>query len=251
MARAWMKGMAAALAFGLLLAQAGFAAEGVPARAAAKAVGEGQAALPTSPLEKASYSIGVDTVRYLKQKGIQVDQEFLVKGLQDAFSGNKLLLDDQEIQEHLMLIATDVITRTKKAQQRNAEVSKKDAEAFFAANKGTQGVVTLPSGLQYMIITAAEGRKPTDADTVACSYRGILPDGTVFGTTDGKEPSTFNLSDTKNVIPGLREALKLMPVGSKWRIFVPPELAYGAEGSGTVIGPYAILIFDLELIAIK
>jgi FKBP-type peptidyl-prolyl cis-trans isomerase len=250
MRHGWIKGMAA-LTFGLLVAQAGFTAGVAPARAS-EAVGSGETVVLTTPKDRASYSIGVETGRYLKQRGIEVDQELLVKGVKDALTGNKLLLTNEELQEILMLVTAEAKAKINKARLRSAEDNKREAEAFLAANKATEGVVTLSSGLQYMILKAGDGRTPTDTDTVECRYQGTLLDGTEFYNTHHTGRAvTFNLSDTKSVIPGLREALKLMPAGSKWRLFIPPELAYGAQGAGSAIGPNATLIFEVELLAIK
>jgi len=128
------------------------------------------------------------------------------------------------------------------------EENRKAGEAFLAGNKAKDGVVTLPSGLQYKVLKAGDGRKPSDADMVECRYRGTLIDGTEFDRSDpAGQPATFKVA---GVIPGWREALKLMPVGSKWQLFIPPQLAYGAIGSGP-IGPNATLIFELELLAVK
>jgi FKBP-type peptidyl-prolyl cis-trans isomerase FklB len=126
--------------------------------------------------------------------------------------------------------------------------NKKEGDAFLAENMKKEGVMALPSGLQYKILKAGSGKMPTDADTVECNYRGTFINGTEFDSSyrTGK-PATLKV---KGVIPGWQEALKLMPVGSKWQLFIPPQLAYGERGSGP-IGPNATLIFDLELLAIK
>jgi len=119
---------------------------------------------------------------------------------------------------------------------------------FLAENKTKDGVVALPSGLQYKILKEGNGRKPTDADTVECNYRGTLLDGTAFESSNPDRPASLKVAA---VLPGWREALKLMPVGSKWQLFIPPELAYGTQGRGGVIGPNATLIFVVELLAIQ
>jgi FKBP-type peptidyl-prolyl cis-trans isomerase FklB len=130
-----------------------------------------------------------------------------------------------------------------------AEDNKKAGESFLAENKKKEGVVTLPSGLQYKVLKAGDGKKPTDTDTVECNYRGTHIDGTEFDSSYRTgQPATFKVA---GVIPGWREALKLMPVGSKWQIFVPSQLAYGTRGKPGSVGPNAALIFEVELLAIK
>ena len=132
--------------------------------------------------------------------------------------------------------------------QQEGEANQKEGDAFLAANKSKPGVVTLPSGLQYKILTAGAGPKPTAADSVVCNYRGTLINGTEFDSSYKRgQPATFPVS---GVIKGWTEALQLMPVGSKWQLFVPPDLAYGARGAGSEIGPNSTLIFEVELMSI-
>lgn len=130
----------------------------------------------------------------------------------------------------------------------SAEENKKAGKAFLEENKTKEGVEVLPSGLQYKILKAGDGVIPTDNDTVDCLVRATFIDGTVFGGSPPGRPSTFKVSGT---IAGLNEALKLMPVGSKWRLFIPPGLAYGEKGAGRRIGPNATLIYEVELLAVK
>lgn len=138
--------------------------------------------------------------------------------------------------------------RKSKAPKMSAEENKKAGEAFLEANKKREGVVVLPSGLQYEILKVGDGKVPTDNDTVDCNVRATLVDNTVFGGSPRDKPSTFQV---KGTIAGLNEALKLMPVGSKWRLFIPSGLAYGEKGAGKRIGPNATLIYEVELLAIK
>lgn len=205
------------------------------------------AALKTQK-DKVSYTLGVEVARSFQSQGVEVDQNLVVKGLRDALSGEKLLMTDDDL--HATMSAFQQDLRQKQAQARSmaAEGNKKAGEAFLAENAKKEGVVTLPSGLQYKILKAAEGKKPTEADTVVCHYRGTLIDGTEFDSSKSGQPSTFGL---KGVIPGFREALKLMPVGSKWQFFIPPDLAYGERGAGNAIGPNATLVFEIELISIQ
>jgi len=129
------------------------------------------------------------------------------------------------------------------------EKNKKDGDAFLAENKGKEGVVALPSGLQYKILKAGDGEKPKSTDTVVCNYRGTLLNGKEFDSSYKRgQPATFPVS---GVIKGWTEALQLMPVGSKWQLFIPPDLAYGDRGAGNDIAPGATLIFEVELLSIQ
>jgi FKBP-type peptidyl-prolyl cis-trans isomerase len=131
----------------------------------------------------------------------------------------------------------------------DADRNKKEGEAFLTANKAKEGIVTLPSGLQYKMLKTGDGRKPSATDTVICHYRGALLDGTEFDSSYGRgAPATFPVA---NVIKGWNEALQLMPVGSKWQLFVPSELGYGSRGAGGKIPPNAVLVFEIELVEIK
>jgi FKBP-type peptidyl-prolyl cis-trans isomerase FklB len=133
--------------------------------------------------------------------------------------------------------------------QQAGETNKKEGEAFLAANKTKEGVVTLPSGLQYKVLKAGTGPKPSANDSVVCNYRGTLLDNTEFDSSYKRgQPATFPVG---KVIKGWTEALQLMPVGSKWQLFIPSELAYGPRGAGPDIGPNATLIFEVELLSIQ
>jgi FKBP-type peptidyl-prolyl cis-trans isomerase len=199
--------------------------------------------------EKASYVIGVDMARNFKRQGVECDVDFVMKGFKDGFAGEKLLIPESDLRQTLVEVQNAV--RQKHALNRGkplAEINKKQGELFLAENKTKEGVVALPDGLQYKILKAGDGRKPADTDTVECNYRGTLLDGTEFDSSKSGQPSVFKVSA---VIPGWREALKLMPVGSRWRLFIPPELAYGIQGVGKDIGPNQMLIFEAELLAVK
>jgi FKBP-type peptidyl-prolyl cis-trans isomerase len=157
-------------------------------------------------------------------------------------------MSDQEMQAVLAAKAQEIRKKQAGLQAGNGEAAKKDGEAFLTANKAKDGVVTLPSGLQYKILKAGTGEKPTLDDTVVCNYKGTLINGTEFDASEKHGgPSTFPV---KGVISGWTEALQLMPVGSKWQLFVPSNLAYGANGPGG-IGPNATLIFEVELVSIQ
>jgi FKBP-type peptidyl-prolyl cis-trans isomerase len=199
--------------------------------------------------EKVSYSLGADVARNFKRLGIEVDVDLLVKGLRDSFAGEKLLMTQAELRETMNTFQAELRQKQIEATRVAAENNKTAGDAFLAENKAKEGVVTLPSGLQYKILKAGDGKTPTDADTVECQYHGTLIDGTEFDSSYSRgQSATFKLS---GVIPGWREALKLMPVGSKWQLFVPPQLAYGERGAGRDIGPNATLIFEVELVGIR
>ena len=198
--------------------------------------------------DRVNYSIGVNIIGNFKLQGIDIDLDLVMKGMQDAHSGGKLLLTDEEIRVGVDKYLTAVKQKWSQMKVKTAEENKKAGEVFLAENKKKEGVVTLPSGLQYKVLKAGDGKKPTDADTVECNYRGTLINGTEFDSSyRAGKPASFKVS---GVVPGWTEALKMMPVGSKWQLFIPYQLAYGVRGSGR-IGPNAMLIFEVELLAIK
>ncbi|RJR43936.1 MAG: FKBP-type peptidyl-prolyl cis-trans isomerase [Deltaproteobacteria bacterium] len=202
-----------------------------------------------SEKDKVSYGIGVSVAKNFKKQGIEVDVNLMAKGLKDEFSGAKLLVSDEEMNKALTAYQTELRKKAMEAKKTSAENNKKEGEAFLAENKKKEGVVTLPSGLQYKILKAGEGKKPKPEDMVEVHYRGTLINGTEFDSSHkAGKPIIFKVT---GVIPGWTEALKLMPAGSKWQLFIPSNLAYGERGSGAVIGPNATLIFEVELLAIK
>jgi FKBP-type peptidyl-prolyl cis-trans isomerase len=203
---------------------------------------------PTTQKDKVSYGIGVQVAKTLKGQGIDVNPDLVVKGLRDALFGQKLLMSDDELNTTMAALQQEMTQRQMQERAKQADDNKKAGDAFLADNGKKEGVVTLPSGLQYKIVKAADGKKPTDADTVTCNYRGTLIDGTEFDKSQAGQPATFQVG---MVIPGFKEALKLMPVGSTWQFFIPPNLAYGDRGAGNVIGPNTTLVFEVELISIK
>ncbi len=216
---------------------------------AAQANGAEPAALKTHE-EKVSYGLGVDMARSFKRMGLEFDADILMKGFKDEATGGKLLMTEGDIRDTLSTHYSELSRKREQAVRLVAEENKKMGEAFLAENRTKEGVVTLPSGLQYKILRAGSGRKPTDADTVECHYRGTLVNGDEFDSSYRTgQPATFPV---KGLIPGWIEALKLMPEGSKWQLFIPPELAYGERGAASRhVGPNTTLIFELELLSIK
>jgi len=199
--------------------------------------------------EKTSYAIGLNMGNGLKKDSVDVDPSILARGLKDALAGGKPLMTDDEVRTCLTAMQTEVGKRHEAMMQQAGGMNMKEGEVFLAANKTKEGVVTLPSGLQYKVLKQGAGPKPSATDSVVCNYRGTLLDGTEFDSSYKRgQPLTFPLN---RVIKGWQEALQLMPVGSKWQLFIPPDLAYGARGAGPDIGPNATLIFEVELIAIQ
>ena len=212
-------------------------------------VNAAQAPLLKTQEEKVSYGIGVDVAKSLKQQSIEVNVEAMVRGLRDALAGGKLLMTEDEVQATMSKFQAELRQKQTQGTKTASTGNKKEGAAFLAKNKTKQGVVTLPSGLQYKILKAGNGKKPIGSDTVECHYRGTLINGTEFDSSYRRgQAASFPVS---GVIPGWTEALKLMPVGSKWQLFIPPQLAYGAQGAGRDIGPDATLIFEVELLSIK
>lgn len=199
--------------------------------------------------EKLSYAIGMEMGNGVTAQGLDVDPGLVAQGLKDAISGAKALMSDEELRTVISGLQEEMKQKQMQALEAAAADNKKQGDAFLAENGKKDGVVTLPSGLEYKIITAGQGKKPVETDTVLCNYKGTFLDGTEFDSSaQAGKPVPFEL---KSIIPGFKEALQLMPVGSKWQIVVPPDLAYGERGAGNVIGPNSTLIFEIELVAIQ
>jgi FKBP-type peptidyl-prolyl cis-trans isomerase FklB len=198
---------------------------------------------------KASYAIGMTIGKNLVREGVDVDTDIFLRGLKDAIAGNKLLLTDDEAKSAIQSLQQEANEKQQARLKSQGEANKKEGEAFLAANKSKEGVVTLPSGLQYKIIKQGDGPKPVATDTVVCNYRGTLINGTEFDSSYKRgQPATFPVG---GVIKGWTEILQLMPVGSHYQLFVPAELAYGSRPASAEIGPNSTLIFDVELLSIK
>lgn len=202
---------------------------------------------PKEKDEKISYAIGADIGEKLKETDGSLKADFVAQGVRDAFAG-KLALDEKAIHESLQTFQTELMAKMEAKEKEQGDKNAKASEAFLAENKKKEGVKTLPSGLQYKIVKEGTGAKPGPEDEVTVHYTGKLVDGTEFDSSVKRgEPVTFPVG---RVIPGWTEALQLMPVGSKWELFIPPALAYG-ESAPPMIGPNQALIFDVELLDIK
>jgi FKBP-type peptidyl-prolyl cis-trans isomerase len=213
------------------------------------------AAKTTAPLvlktqkDKFSYALGMKMGANLQRQSVPVDATILARGLKDGLAGGKTLLTDAEAQAAITAVQDEMRKQQQEKMKQAGEVNKKEGTDFLAANKGKDGVVTQPSGLQYKILTEGKGPKPTASDSVVCNYRGTLINGTEFDSSYKRgQPATFPVG---GVIKGWTEALQLMPVGSKWQLFIPPDLAYGERGAGADIGPDSTLIFEVELLSIE
>jgi FKBP-type peptidyl-prolyl cis-trans isomerase len=199
--------------------------------------------------DKLSYAIGMNFGASLRKQSVEVDPNVLVKGLKDSLAGSKTLLTDEESHTLITGLQADMRKKQEEKMAQAGDSNLKQGQEFLAANKSKDGVVTLPSGLQYKILQAGSGAKPTSSDSVVCNYRGTTIDGKEFDSSYKRgQPATFPVS---GVIKGWTEALQLMPVGSKWQLFIPGDLAYGARGAGPDIGPNATLVFEVELISIQ
>jgi FKBP-type peptidyl-prolyl cis-trans isomerase FklB len=199
--------------------------------------------------DKASYAIGMNIGQNLKRQSEVIDAAVVERGMKDALAGNKTLMTEDEAKAALVTLQANMRKKQEEQVQQMAETNKKEGDAFLTENKTKAGVVTLPSGLQYKILSEGTGPKPAATDSVICNYKGTLLDGTEFDSSAKHGgPATFPVS---GVIKGWTEALQLMPVGSKWQLFVPSDLAYGQRGAGGGIAPNSTLIFEVELVSIK
>jgi FKBP-type peptidyl-prolyl cis-trans isomerase FklB len=195
--------------------------------------------------QKFSYTAGYQIGQNLKRQNLDLDSKTFSQGVQDAITNAKPRLKPEEMQ-------AAVQAQQKKDMDKQAAVAKKNldaGQAFLEANKKKDGVVTLPSGLQYKVVTEGKGKQPKSTDTVVAHYRGTLINGTEFDSSyQRNEPATFPVG---GVIKGWQEALPLMKEGSKWQVYIPSDLAYGPRGAGAGIGPNEVLVFDIELLSVK
>jgi FKBP-type peptidyl-prolyl cis-trans isomerase FklB len=195
---------------------------------------------------RASYAVGYTVAGNVDGEfGTFLDHDAFLAGLEDSLAGRSTRLTDEQITA--AMTAMRAAGEDRKVAEANANLEA--GRAFLEENAAREGVVSLASGLQYEVIVEGDGPKPTAADTVTTHYHGTLPDGTVFDSSvDRGQPASFPVG---GVIRGWVEALQLMPVGSKWRLYIPPELGYGTRGAGAKIGPNQVLIFEVELLEIQ
>jgi FKBP-type peptidyl-prolyl cis-trans isomerase FklB len=222
-----------------------------PAARAGSAVARKPAVLTLkTQRDKASYAIGLNIGKSMHKDSVDVDPSILLRGLKDGMAGSRPLLTDDEARAAMVALQSEMRKKQEEKMLVQGEANKKDGEAFLTDNKTKDGVVTLPSGLQYKILKEGTGPKPVATDTVVCNYKGTLLDNSEFDSSYKRgQPATFPVS---GVIKGWTEALQLMSVGSKWQLFIPSELAYGGRGGpGGGIGPNATLIFEVELMSIQ
>jgi len=202
-----------------------------------------------SQMDTVSYSIGIDIGKNLKAQSIDINTAALAKGMNDGFTGGKTLLTEQVMQDVMARFQQDLMAKQQEKAKVQGEKQKMEGTTFLEANKKKEGVKTTASGLQYKILKASSGPKPTENQTVTVNYRGTLIDGTEFDNSYKRgQPATFQVN---GVFKGWTEALQLMPAGSKWELYISADLAYGAQGAGQVIGPNSTLILEVELISIK
>lgn len=227
------------LVAGGVLALAGtmLAADAVDAKAA-----------PKTDREKASYSIGISLGSSWKKNSLDLDVDMVAKGIKDGMSGGAAAMTEDEVKEALNSFQNQMMAKQQEKAKVLGEKNKKDGETYLAENKKKDGVKTTASGLQYKVIKEGTGAVPKAENTVKTNYKGTLIDGTEFDSSYKRgEPAEFPVN---GVIKGWTEALQMMKVGSKYQLFIPSELAYGEQGAGNVIGPNAVLVFEIELLEI-
>lgn len=203
---------------------------------------------PAALKDKVSYFYGADVARSFHDNGVDISMEAFLQGLKDTVDKKTSKYTPEELEAAMTQFAQAMVAKQQKDMAEAGLKNAAEGEKFLADNAKREGVKTTASGLQYEIIKAGEGAKPTANDTVTVHYHGTLINGKVFDSSvDRKEPATFPVG---GVIPGWVEALQLMPLGSKWKLFIPAKLAYADSGAGPEIGPGSALIFEVELLKI-
>lgn len=204
---------------------------------------------PQSVTDQACYAIGLQIGRNLKRDSADLSIDLIVKGLLDAYKGKKPLLTEAQCGKAIEAFSREMEGKAAERAKVVGEKNKKEGAAFLAANTKKEGIITLKSGLQYKVLKSGKGPRPTESDSVRTHYHGTLIDGTVFDSSIQRgEPITFGVGE---VIDGWTEALLKMKVGDKWQLFVPSALAYRDRGRPPVIGPHAVLVFEIELLGIE
>jgi FKBP-type peptidyl-prolyl cis-trans isomerase len=209
---------------------------------------DGAGELPfTGERERISYAIGMDIGKNFQRQEIEIDADILAAGIRDALAGTSKMTDEQ-IRSVLMEFQQAMRKKQQERSQRAGTENRKSADKFLQKNKAKPGVVTTASGLQYEVVTQGAGQKPSATNTVKVHYRGTLLSGKEFDSSYRRgQPAEFPVN---RVIKGWTEALQLMSVGSKYKLYIPPELGYGERGTGRDIGPNSLLIFEVELLDI-
>ena len=203
----------------------------------------------TDYMDTVSYSVGVDIGKSFRLQEMEINPNVMARGLSDAFSNKETAITDEEIQSTLINFRQEFQQKQRELAQRKAQEAAVAEEAYLAESASKEGVVSLPSGLQYKVITPGDGPSPLTTDKVKVHYKGSLADGTIFDSSyDRGQPTSFTVS---GVIKGWTEALLLMQVGSKWELTIPSKLGYGARGSGGKIPPNSTLLFEVELLGIE
>ncbi|MEI8028894.1 MAG: FKBP-type peptidyl-prolyl cis-trans isomerase [Comamonadaceae bacterium] len=198
--------------------------------------------------DKLSYSIGASIGKNLKNESAEIDLNVMIEGIKAGLAGDKVLLSEKEVREVMNEYQTQMRKRAAAKKQLAQGDNKKKGDAYLAQYKAQKGVLELPNGVLYKIIKEGTGKKPMESDMVEVNYRGTLINGTEFDATEPGRPANLKIP---SLIAGWKQALTMMPTGSKWQIAIPSALAYGERGVGADIGPNEVLVFDLELIAIK
>ena len=203
----------------------------------------------TDYMDTVSYSVGVDIGKSFRLQEMDINPDVMARGLSDAFSDKETALTDEEIQSTLINFRQEFQQKQREIAQRKAQEAAITEESYLAESASKEGVVSLPSGLQYKVITPGDGPSPLTTDKVKVHYKGSLADGTIFDSSyDRGQPTSFTVS---GVIKGWTEALLLMQVGSKWELTIPSKLGYGTRGSGGKIPPNSTLLFEVELLGIE
>lgn len=200
-------------------------------------------------IEKVSYILGYSTGKSFSEQSVDVDVSIFINGFKQGLEKNSQpAMNEDQMREVMTSFRTTLMEKRKKDMEEAGKKNQKEGEEFLAKNKVKAGVITLPSGLQYKVVKAGTGEKATKEDSVTVEYTGTLLDGKTFDSTKTRgKPATFSVGTT---IPGMSEALQLMPVGSEWELYIPANLAYGAQGAGSAIGPNQALIFNVKVVSV-